>query len=137
MSKMPVGRPSVKIDWKQIDRLCHIQCTGPEIAAILGLDRSTLEKRCKKDKRVNLSAYIKEKSYGGRMSLRRWQFETAKKGNPALLIWLGKQYLDQKDKHEVESRETKVILQLNGTEARELISDDPFFKAKQVTSESA
>ena len=33
-------------------------------------------------------------------SLRRWQYEAAKRGNASLLIWLGKQYLGQKDRHE-------------------------------------
>lgn len=34
----------------------------------------------------------------GRVSLRRSQWQAAQKGNAALLIWLGKQYLNQKDK---------------------------------------
>jgi hypothetical protein len=33
-------------------------------------------------------------------SLKRKQFQVAMRGNPALLIWLGKQYLGQSDKLE-------------------------------------
>ncbi len=34
----------------------------------------------------------------GRATLRRYQWQTAQAGNPALLIWLGKQILGQRDK---------------------------------------
>jgi hypothetical protein len=34
---------------------------------------------------------------GGRKSLRRMQYESATKGNIAMQIWLGKQYLGQRD----------------------------------------
>lgn len=39
---------------------------------------------------------FKKKSAGGKMSLRRYQFELAKK-NASMAIWLGKQYLGQSD----------------------------------------
>ena len=35
------------------------------------------------------------------MSLRRKQFETALAGNVTMMVWLGKQYLGQKDKTEI------------------------------------
>lgn len=34
-------------------------------------------------------------------SLRRWQLEAAEKGNPTMLIWLGKQVLKQSDQQQV------------------------------------
>jgi hypothetical protein len=34
------------------------------------------------------------------MSLRRMQWQAAENGNPTMLVWLGKQYLNQKDKAE-------------------------------------
>jgi hypothetical protein len=36
-----------------------------------------------------------------KISLRRFQFDSAKKGKVAMQIWLGKQYLGQKDKHDI------------------------------------
>ena len=36
----------------------------------------------------------------GKISLRRAQFEKAIGGNVAMMIWLGKQHLDQRDKIE-------------------------------------
>ena len=41
---------------------------------------------------------FKKHSAGGKSSLRRQQFALAMKGNAAMLIWLGKQYLGQADK---------------------------------------
>jgi hypothetical protein len=40
----------------------------------------------------------KKGTEGGRKSLRRMQFESATKGNVVMQIWLGKQYLGQRDK---------------------------------------
>ena len=39
----------------------------------------------------------------GLVSLRRKQLEVALEGNPTLLIWLGKQFLEQSDKAETKS----------------------------------
>jgi hypothetical protein len=39
-----------------------------------------------------------------KISLRRQQIETAKKGNVSMLIWLGKQLLDQSDKRVIVRR---------------------------------
>jgi hypothetical protein len=39
----------------------------------------------------------------GRASLRRLQYAAAQAGNPTMLIWLGKQVLGQRDKHDVET----------------------------------
>jgi hypothetical protein len=44
-----------------------------------------------------------------KQSLRRWQIQSAQKGNIAMLIWLGKQYLDQSDKIESEVTSKGVI----------------------------
>ena len=38
------------------------------------------------------------------MSVRRMQYRSAEEGNATMLIWLGKQYLDQKDKQEVDNK---------------------------------
>ena len=45
----------------------------------------------------------------GKISLRRYQFRQAEKGNASLLIWLGKQYLGQTDKQEIDSKEFNPI----------------------------
>jgi len=95
------GRPLIKIDWEVVGRLCHIQCTGPEISEFLNICIDTLTDASKREKGMLFSEYIKIKSAGGKASLRRMQWKAAGKGQPALLIWLGKQYLGQKDKSEI------------------------------------
>lgn len=54
---------------------------------------------------------FKKYSAGGKRSLRRWQMQAAEKGNTAILIFLGKQYLGQKDNPD-ESDNTEVLERL-------------------------
>ena len=74
-----------------------IHCTGEEIAGVLQMDYDTLNRNCKESKGMPISEYIKEHQANGKMSLRRAQWKAAEKGNPSMLIWLGKQWLEQKD----------------------------------------
>jgi hypothetical protein len=96
-SKKVTGRPLIPIDWKTVDSMCAIHCTGEEQAAILGIDYDTLERACKREQKRSFADYIKEKGANGKMSLRRQQYTTAMSGNPTMLIWLGKNWLGQTD----------------------------------------
>lgn len=90
------GRPKIEIDFTMVKNLCGIQCTGEEIASVLNINYDTLVARIKEKFNESFSDYYKKASAGGRASLRRTQFELAKK-SPAMCIWLGKQYLGQKE----------------------------------------
>jgi hypothetical protein len=103
----PDGRKPNVIDWPKVEKLCYIQCTGEEIASILGIDYDTLEKAIKREHKLCFTDYYKKHAAGGRASLRRMQYKSAEKGNPTMLIWLGKQYLNQTDKHDVAVGEFK------------------------------
>lgn len=92
------GQPKIEVDWDQVNRMAYIQCTAKEICQVLGISEDTLSRRCKEEHGVNTADYLNQKGAGGRMSLRRKQFETAMSGNVTMMIWLGKQYLGQKDK---------------------------------------
>jgi hypothetical protein len=85
-----VARPRLKIDSKLVKSLAGIHCTTEEIAIVCGVSKDTIERRCMKE----LEAGRAE----GRASLRRLQWAQAQKGNTAMLIWLGKQILGQKDR---------------------------------------
>lgn len=87
-----MARPKKQIDPEQVKKLAAIQCSHAEMAAILGCSSDTLERR--------FAAAIKDGRSHGRTSLKRKQYEIAMTGNTTMLIWLGKQYLDQKDKAE-------------------------------------
>jgi hypothetical protein len=95
------GRPKKNINWKRFNALCQIQCTEAEIAAVLDISVDTIERAVLRDKGVGFAEYYEEKRHGGRMSLRRKQFELALLGNPTMLIWLGKQYLEQSEKQTI------------------------------------
>ena len=59
-------------------------------------EEDTVERWCKRTYGKNFADVAAEKRAIGRISLRRTQFELAKK-NATLSIWLGKQYLGQRD----------------------------------------
>ena len=97
------GRPKKQIDYELVDKLCEIQCTGEEIAAVLDIDYDTLNAGIKRDKGVGFSEYFAQKRSLGKKSLRRRQWQSAvEEGNVTMMIWLGKQYLGQSDKQDVE-----------------------------------
>lgn len=92
------GRPQIEINWTAFDKLCLLQCTLEEIASFFNCSVDTIERAVKRDKGFGFAEYYKKKSAGGKSSLRRKQMEVALSGNTTMLIWLGKQYLEQKDK---------------------------------------
>jgi len=112
----PDGRDKIEFthdDWKQIKGLCGILCTGEEIASIMDVDYDTLVARIKEKYKCSFSDFFKKHSSAGKASIRRKQFKKAvEDGNPTLLIWMGKQYLGQKDKTEVSTSEP-IKLQYN------------------------
>jgi len=78
-----------KLDRDLIFKLATLHCTLKEIADVVGTSVTTLEKRYK--------AIIDKGRSEGKKSLRRAQMEKALQGDVRMLIWMGKQYLDQKD----------------------------------------
>lgn len=92
----PNGRPKIQIDNEQFKKLCELQCTKEEIAGFFNCSEDTIENYCKNEYGECFSQVFKKLSYSGKMSLRRYQFELAKH-NASMAIFLGKQYLGQKD----------------------------------------
>lgn len=95
------GRPKKQINKKQFEELCAIQCTREEICAVLDITEKTLDKWCNETYGMSFSLVFNQKRQGGKASLRRNQWNLAK-SNPTMAIWLGKQYLNQRDKFEEE-----------------------------------
>ena len=88
---MPAGRPKKEIDYTTVEKLANIQCTQDEIASFLGISTRTLQRD---EQFMELFNRGRE---NGKMSLRRMQWKHAEKSVP-MAIWLGKQYLGQRDK---------------------------------------
>jgi hypothetical protein len=99
MAKM--GRPEKDIDWEKFEELCHIQCTHDEIASMCHVAKSTLYERAEKHYGLDFPTVYKRFSEGGKCSLRRTQFKISNKSTP-MAIWLGKQYLGQKDSYDYD-----------------------------------
>lgn len=96
-----------KIDKKQFENLCGLQCTLLEICDFFDVEDDTLNSWCKKTYATTFSEVFKIKRGKGQTSLRRTQWKLAEK-NPTMAIWLGKQYLGQTDKVET-SGEMRVM----------------------------
>lgn len=90
-----MGRPPKIVDCKTVEKLAMIHCTQKEIAAVLGVHEDTLANQ------YNGKAFTAAFDRGwlrGKESLRRAQWKSAlDRGNITMQIWLGKQYLGQRD----------------------------------------
>lgn len=91
-----MGRRPKEIDQKQFENLCGLQCTYDEICSWFDVTDKTLNSWCKRTYGNNFSEVFNEKRGRGKISLRRTQWELAKK-NASMAIFLGKQYLGQSD----------------------------------------
>lgn len=95
----PKGRPPKPVDENIIFELARLMCTNREIASILRISHDTLEYRYRE--------VLEEGRADAKVGLRREQFRKAMEGNVQMLIWLGRQYLNQvetvvnKDENEV------------------------------------
>ena len=90
------GKP---LDVSKVEALAALQCTHDEIASGLDISLSTLIRRRKANPEFDKA--IKRGREDGTRSLRRLQWEVAKSGNTTMQIWLGKQWLRQTDKQDL------------------------------------
>lgn len=95
------GRPKKYINQKQFESLCAIQCTQEEICGVLDVCDETLTDWCRETYGKRFSEVFKIKRQLGKASLRRSQWKLAEK-NATMGIWLGKQYLGQKDEQQLK-----------------------------------
>ena len=96
------GRPKAQpqLTERQVTFLASIGCTDLEIAEAAGVSRSTLQR--------TFGVQLKEGRASLRTRLRKAQVDSALAGNTTMLIWLGKQYLAQRDRYDVETHERDV-----------------------------
>ena len=98
-----MGRPQKEIDQTQFEKLCGLQCTKEEIAGWFNCSEDTIENWCRKTYDESFSAVFSKKREAGKISLRRSQWRLAEK-SAAMAIWLGKQYLGQRDNVIIENQ---------------------------------
>lgn len=99
MAKM--GRPRKEINQREFEAMCAIQCTEAEICSVLGVSEKTLNGWCRRTYKETFSQVFKEKRQVGYVSLRRTQWDLAKK-NVSMAIFLGKNYLGQSDRVQID-----------------------------------
>ena len=103
------GRHLIDVDWDEVIELCKIQCTQDEIAAVTNISVDTLDRASKRENECSFAEFYAQKRLGGHVSIRRQQFARINEGSDTMLIWAGKNYLDQKDKIETTEIEAKPI----------------------------
>jgi hypothetical protein len=89
-----MARPRKKIDTQLVETLASYGLTIDEISEAVNCAASTLKLR--------FSACLRKGWSGLKTSLKREQVAKALTGNVPMLIWLGKQYLNQRDRIEQE-----------------------------------
>jgi hypothetical protein len=104
MAKGQIKQKQDNISKVLFENLCSIQCTKEEICSVLNVSEKTLNSWCNSVYGGNFSLVFAKKREYGKSSLRRTQWKLAER-NTAMAIWLGKQYLDQRDKQEIETNQ--------------------------------
>jgi hypothetical protein len=100
------------MDMAELEKLCSMQCTRPEIAAWFVCHIDSIDARIADKKtlyqvedseapgyKINLTFQeIMQRGYArGQISMRRQQIKMLNDGNGTMAVWLGKQYLGQRD----------------------------------------
>jgi hypothetical protein len=96
-----MARPRKEINKAEFEKLCAYQSTQREICAWFDVTDKTLNAWCRRTYRLSFSEVFKIKRQIGYASLRRAQFELAKK-NATMAIFLGKNLLGQQDVQQQE-----------------------------------
>lgn len=91
-----MARPRKEIDERKVEQLASIGCSEKEIGQLLGCSDDLLERR--------FAGPLKRGRARRNQNLRKLQYEAAKRGNVTMQIWLGKQWLGQKDSPEAEDK---------------------------------
>lgn len=98
--KKKVGRPKTEINLDELERLCRLNCTMPEISAYFDIPLRTLEDKYTNEPEIRQA--IQKGRATGMLSLRRKQIQIMEEtNNSTMAIWLGKQILGQTDKQEI------------------------------------
>ena len=82
------------IDTEEVEKLAGYGCTNIEIADFFGCSSDLIEK--------SYSEFLTKGRANLKKRLRKAQLDAALSGNSTMLVWLGKQMLDQTDKQEIE-----------------------------------
>ncbi len=113
--KSKAGRKKINIDWDKVDNYLMSGSNGVQVSAMLGIHYNTLVNKCKEEKNCDFSEYLQQKKEKGNNLLKAMQYKLAMNGDRGMLIWLGKNRLDQSDKKEIKQHNTGSLININMT----------------------
>ena len=111
--KSNAGRKKFIIDWAKVDNALMAGSNGVQVAAMLGISFDTLSRRTNEDKNADFAEYMRQKREKGNNLLKAMQYRLAMDGDRGMLIWLGKNRLDQSDKKEIKQQITGSLININ------------------------
>ena len=92
-----MSRPEKPIDWSIVDKLLQAHTPGTEISASFDMHPETFYDRVQKEFGIGFTEYCAKKRKKGKNNLRLAQLKNALEGNTTIQIWLGKNWLAQRD----------------------------------------
>jgi len=94
----------IKFDgWAQLDALI-MWANKTYCCEVLSVNEKTLTARIQEKYGLSFYDYKDQKKEAMRVNLRKKQYDVAMAGNVSMLIWLGKNELNQTDRQEVEQK---------------------------------
>lgn len=103
-----MGRKAIEIDAEEFRKLCELQCTQREICHFFAIDAKTLRRWAQRTYNKEYDEVYEDLRQGGFISLRRAQWQLAQH-NTTMAIWLGKNWLGQRDNMDVSVSEAKGV----------------------------
>lgn len=122
------GRPRktlTKKGWEMVATMSQFMATDEEIAVALSDDYEQISVDVLTNE-LNRTTFAEQKLKGkcrGKTSLRSWQFASAKNGNVTMQIFLGKNYLGQSDRAELEVPDTQINITVAAATEEDIESD--------------
>ena len=93
-------RSKTEIDFKELERLCYMQCSEQEIAQWFHCSIDTVARRVREKFDISFAEYFEKKRVGGLISLRHNMFKMSEKSSQ-MAIFLAKNWLGMSDSHEI------------------------------------
>ena len=112
-----MGRKKAELDYTVIDTALFYGATLTQLQYLLErkgnkVSTKTIERVVLRDKKMKFTEYRDYHHNGAKLKLSQKQFEVAMSGNVSMLIWLGKQWLGQRDQHDIETKnENKIVIE--------------------------
>ena len=109
-----IGRPEKQINWEKLDAVLQFGARMLDCRGLLDVCEDTILANIKAKHGMTFTEYRDLRMSTMRAKLLQKQFDVAMNGNVTMLIWLGKQHLEQyeKQEHSINSDSIKKI-QLN------------------------